>query len=169
MTQMDIKQLLEKFYAGDTTPEEERRLKDYFLHGERVDERWEKDQTLFRALYGEAHEMPQGVSNRLEATLRRLGENERRTTYRMRTLWCRAGSVAAVALLCVGLFFATRPDARHTMADTYDNPAEAALMAEKTLLYVSAKLNSGIEQTHAARQEMGKMSEVLEKTFKTNN
>ncbi|MDR0757393.1 MAG: hypothetical protein LBF85_06075 [Tannerella sp.] len=165
----NIQQLLEKFYAGDTTPDEERRLKDYFLDNKCVDERWKKDRTLFRALYATPHEMPQGVSARLEATLRRLDGNERRTAARMRTLWRRIGSVAAAALLCVALFFAVQPDTSNTVADTYDNPEDAALMAEKTLLYVSVKLNRGIKQTYAVRQEMGKMSEVLEKTFKTNN
>ncbi|MDR1601383.1 MAG: hypothetical protein LBS42_03040 [Tannerella sp.] len=168
MTQIDIKQLLEKFYAGDTAPEEERHLKDYFLNSECVDEHLEKDRTLFRALYGKPHKMSQGVSVRLEATLQRLGDNERRTASRTRTLRYLTGSVAAVALLCAGLFFATRTDTRRTMADTYDNPEEAALMAEKTLLYVSAELNRGIEQTYVVRQEMEKMNKVLE-TFKTNN
>jgi hypothetical protein len=160
---VNIKQLLEKFYAGDTEPEEERRLKDYFLNGEHADESLKKDRTLFRALYAEPYQAPEGVSARLEATLRRLDECERASRTRPLHRW--AGRVAAVALLCLAIFFATFPDRRRAVADTYDNPEDAALMAEKTLLYVSTKLNKGIEQTFAVRQEMEKMNEVLEKTF----
>jgi hypothetical protein len=166
---MEIQRLLEKFYAGDSTPEEEHRLKDYFLHGDGADAQWAAaDRKLFRALCGEAQAMPEGVSTRLEATLRRLAEAERRRPSRTYVLWRRAGGIAAAVLLCAGLFFMTRPDGRHVTADTYDSPEEAALMAEKTLLYVSAELNRGIKRTSVVGYEMGKMNEVLEKTFKTN-
>ncbi|MDR1407470.1 MAG: hypothetical protein LBJ23_05420 [Tannerella sp.] len=168
MKQMDIQQLLEKYYAGETAPEEERRLEDYFLSDGSTDERREKDRKLFRALHEASREVPKGVSARLEATLRRLEESGQ--PFRTHTLWRWAGSAAAVAILCAGIFFATRSDMRQpAVADTYDNPEEAALMAEKTLRYVSDKLNKGLEQTYVVEHEMGKMNEVIEKTFKTNN
>jgi hypothetical protein len=166
MERTDIKQLLEKFYAGATTPEDECRLKAYFLDSESdADESRAKDRALFRALYADGrHCMPEGVSARLETTLRRLEAPGRK-----RALWYWTGSAAAVALLCAGLFFATQGGMQPAMADTYDNPEEAALMAEKTLLYVAATLNRGIEQTSVVGREVGKMNEVLDKTFKTNN
>ncbi|MDR2119888.1 MAG: hypothetical protein LBP64_03295 [Tannerella sp.] len=164
---MNIKQLLDKFYAGDTTPEEECRLADYFLNCECADENLKKDQAMFRALCGKRHRTPLGVSVRLQATLRRLDESERRTPRTHAMWWYRVAAVSAIAILCTGLFFATRTHSPHTVADTCDRPEDAALVAEQTLLYVSAKLNRGIEQTRMAEEELIKMNDVLEKTFNT--
>lgn len=163
---MNIEQLLAKFYAGDSTPEEESCLKDYFLHNDRVDARWEKDRRLFRLLHEQPQAMPEEVSGRLKITLLRLRDSERVALLQPRTLWYWIGSAAAVALVCITLFFAKQPDVYPSLADTYDNPKDAALMAEKTLIFVSEKLNKGIEQTYVVGQNIEKANEVLKKTFK---
>jgi len=47
MTQTTIQQLLDKYWTGETSPEEEQRLTD-FLSGDSVPEEWKKYQALFR-------------------------------------------------------------------------------------------------------------------------
>jgi hypothetical protein len=69
-------------------------------------------------------------------------------------------SAAAVALLCISLFFATKqPSKRDFIADTYTNPEEAAIAAEQALLLVSSKLNQGLSY-------VGKVDESVQKTNK---
>jgi len=160
----DIDRLLQKFYAGETTPDEERHLKNSILGS--VDERWADDRRLFDMLYNNVQpEAPADVSARIATMLRGLdAKDERRPNVRRLYYWL-GGAAAAVALLCVGLFYATHTDNDRMMADTYDDPAEAARMAEKTLLYVSAQLNRGIDKTYVVGEEISKMHNVLNKNF----
>ena len=48
---MNTEELLNKFYAGTSTQEEELRLTEYFLNEPDVDERWKDEQQLFRFLH----------------------------------------------------------------------------------------------------------------------
>jgi hypothetical protein len=169
MKRADITQLLERFYAGTTTPEDERRLEAWFLDSDDAADGLSEDRALFHALHAGRHCMPEGVSVRLEATLRSLAASGKQGQMgRKHALWYWAGSAAVVALLCAGLFFATHDGRQPVLTDTCDSPEEAALVAGKTLLYVAATLNRGIEQTAVAGREVERMNEVLNQTLKTN-
>ncbi|MDR1779943.1 MAG: hypothetical protein LBR50_04325 [Tannerella sp.] len=161
----DINSLLEKFYAGATTPDEDIRLKDLILDS--TDERYADDRRLFAALYDSQPSVPQDVSERLEAALQQLYSGGKRSA-KMRVLWYYLSGAAAVALLCIGIFLSTRTGVNSTMADTYTNPEEAARIAGQTLAYVSQQLNSGLAQASIVGEEVGLMNKVLEQTFETN-
>lgn len=163
---MDMDQLIKRFYDGVATPEEERFLKDFFLHSTDIDVRWRADQQLFVALYGEEESVPAGVSKRLEAMIDGMGASSPVPVAKRRHLFYRLTGVAAVILLCVGLFFATHRSAEPRMADTFNNPEEAALVAERTLAFMSSYLNKGLNQVADAGQEIEKVNEILNKQLK---
>jgi hypothetical protein len=164
---MNIEQLIRKFYEGESTPEEEQFLTAYFLNEENTDERWKDERQLFRLLHDKQIQVPKDVSERLETSIRQMTAPPPATQKSLsRRLYYWTGSAAAVALLCIGLYFTTRPPSPPTMADTFSDPEEAALVAHRTLAFVSAHLNSGLNKVAEAEQELEKVNQILNKTFK---
>jgi hypothetical protein len=159
---MNIEQLLNKFYKGVSTPEEERFLTEYFLKEENVDERWKADRQVFRLLHDTQIQVPEDVSKRLSESIMQM-EASQKSLPRKRTLYYWVSSAAAIALLCIGLFFTTREPSTPTMADTFSNPEDAALVAGQTLAFISAQLNNGLNKVAEAEQEFEKVNQLLNK------
>ena len=162
---MNIERLINKFYEGISTTEEERLLTEYFLNEENVDERWKEEQQLFRLLHATQIQVPTGVSERLEQSIKQM-EVSQKSLPRKRTWYYWISSAAAVALLCIGLFFAIREPSPSRMADTFSNPEEAALVAEQTLAFMSIQLNKGLNMAADAGQEFEKVNQLLNKHLK---
>ena len=60
-----IEQLLKAFYDGDTTPEEEAILLDFFKN-EDLNKKWYSDRDMFSVLYNEKEvALPEGITERL--------------------------------------------------------------------------------------------------------
>ena len=162
---MNIEQLLKKFYEGTSTPEEERLLTEYFLNETNVDERWKDEQKLFRLLHDSQIQVPAGVSERLDKLIQQQ-EAQEKSSPRKRTWLYWISSAAAVALLCIGLFFAIRKPSPPLMADTFKDPKEAALVAQQTLTYMSVQLNKGLDKAAGTRLEFEKANQILNKHLK---
>jgi hypothetical protein len=160
---MNIEQLLNKFYEGNSTSEEERILTDYFLNEENTNECWEKDRKLFRALHESQIEVPTDVSEQLEKTIMQFSE-PRKIQLHKRTLSYWISGAAAAVLLLIGLhFFSTQESAQPMLVDTFSTPEEAMIATEQTLAFVSAKLNQGLNQAAVAQQEFERINQVLNK------
>lgn len=102
MNKEQIKTLLARFYAGESTPEEERSLSDRLLDGN-DDPGFEADRILFRAmkqLETEHVSAPEELSDKLSKTIDRMAAGERRTK-RLR-LW-RYSAVSLLAAACIGV------------------------------------------------------------------
>jgi hypothetical protein len=155
---MNIEQLINKFYEGVSTPEEECLLTEYFLNEKNVDERWKEEQQLFRLLHDTQIQVPAGVSERLEKS---IGQMQHPIHIRKWYYW--VGSAAAVALLCIGLFFAIRKPVQPQMADTFKDPEEAALVAEQALALMSVELNKGLNKVTDAELKIEEVNQILNK------
>ena len=111
--------------------------------------------------------LPEGLSERLEQQIDAWATTEKketmRSSFRRRSLYWFSG---AVALLCVGIFQFVAPEKENQLADTYTNPQEAAIAAQKALAFMSVNLNKGIEQVNEAQQEMNKVNNILNKHLK---
>jgi hypothetical protein len=173
---MNIELLIEKFYEGVSTPEEERLLTKYFLNVENVDERWKDEQQLFRLLHATQIQVPSGVSKRLEKSIichsaldAESPENvaspkvSQKSLFRKKTWYYWISSAAAIALLCIGIFFAVRKPAQPKMADTFSNPEEAALVAQQTLAFMSVQLNKGLNRVTDAELKFEEVNQLLNK------
>jgi len=198
---MNIEQIIQKFYEGDSTPEEERFLSDYLLNGESVDKRWEEDRQLFYLLHYTQIHVPEGVSKRLaESIMQNFNHTARHPelvsgspcfqeiagharnyvegTHKLslevplkastskRPIYYWIGSAAAIALLCIGLYFITCEPSSPKMADTFSNPEDAALVAGQTLAFISAQLNNGLDKVADVEHEFEKVNNVLNKHLK---
>jgi hypothetical protein len=175
-----IKQLLRAFYNGDTTQDEEALLREFF-NDENLSEKWYVDRNLFHALYDSSDiHMPEGLSERLEGKVDRYiketditNEKKYRTVNfhrKIKRLFISIGSIAAAILFLTGIFFfydksSTEND---VVADTFTNPQEAAIAAEKVLVLVSSKLNKGLSLLEKAKESMDKTNELLNESFNLN-
>jgi hypothetical protein len=162
---MNIELLVKKFYEGSSTQEEEHLLTEYFLNETNIDERWKEERQLFRLLHDSQIQVPADVSKRLESLdcFTPFAVTEKKVQPRKRTLYYWISSAAAVALLCIGLFFATREPVTPTMTDTFNNPKEAALAAEQTLAYMSTQLNKGLNKVADTEQKIEKANQIINK------
>ena len=127
----------------------------------------EIDQLIKQALQAEA-ELPKGLEERLEKQIDALAEAERphlRLTPTRSFRWAISGIAAAL----IGTLFwvqlerqATPP----TPADTFSDPKEAALVAEKALVMLSQNLNKGLAQAQASTEEMRQINQIINKHLK---
>jgi hypothetical protein len=159
---MTIEQLLNKFYEGATTQEEERYLTDFFLNEENFDERWKEERQLFQYLSNTRIEVSEEISSQLEKTISQMEPSNQQP---LRKKWYyQLSAAAAIALLCIGLYFFTiHESSQPQLVDTFSNPEEAAIVAEQTLAYISEKMNKGMEKMNDAEQEFDKLIQIINK------
>lgn len=106
--------------------------------------------------------IPEGLAERLEQQIDRMVANEKKHTLRRFTYW--ATSTAAVILLCIGIFMGTGNwSGRNKLADTYTDPAEAAVAAEAALAYMSTQLNKGLDRVNDAGQTIENVNQIVYK------
>ena len=160
---MQIELLIKKFYEGISTSEEERRLMEYFLNEENVDEHLKKEQQLFRLLHDSQIQIPADVSQRLEESITKMAISSKKSLHSKRNWLYWISSAAAVVILCIGLFLTFPKPAPSKMADTFSDPEEAALVAEQTLAYISVQLNKGLNIISDTGQEFDKVNQLLDK------
>lgn len=126
-----------------------------------------KDEDLDRIL-DEALDipLPEGLSERLEARIDALAAEEKKRTISRRFIYW-ATSAAAVALICIGIFLGTgRQAAPPQTADTFTDPQEAAVAAEKVLAFMSTQFNKGVSQVEDAGQKIEQVNHILDKHLK---
>ncbi|MEN8157600.1 MAG: hypothetical protein ABFS10_11675 [Bacteroidota bacterium] len=139
--------MLERFYQGETTLEEEKLLQDYFS-STTVPEELLPDRELFQnfASTGGSVPLPGDLNKKILNTIDREERREERT--KRISLYSLSGLAAGLlALIAVYLFFlrTDRPAlfASQQVMDTYEDPMDAYEEAKRTLAYVSVKLNQG--------------------------
>ena len=162
MNREQIKALLEKYYNGETSLEEEKQLQRYFT-GNEVDEKFTEDRAIFIYTTEKANE-----TNQLPDLGNEIWDNiekkENIKQLKNRKLYHYSLSIAAsIAILVVSFFFITNEINKQSTVsfnDTYENPELAYLQAKEALLYVSSKLNSGtehlkpIQKINAGKEEL---------------
>jgi hypothetical protein len=141
-----IEELLQKYYDGETSLEEERKLHWFFQTCE-IPAHLQSDAELFRYYYKQRKEE---ASSNMEETLIRLihdQEHKKRFILSGKTIRMVSG-IAATILVILALWIGIGRDIyRNQYAgvfkDTYDDPQLAYLETKKVLLMVSEKLNAG--------------------------
>jgi hypothetical protein len=137
MNQEEVKRLLEKYYAGDTTLDEELLLKKFFINNE-VGDDLRNEQEIFRYMV-EMSAMPEPSAGFEERIL--SGLDYRLATPVNRKLFTILSGVAAALLITAGTYFFFIHNNRPQ--DTYSDPQIAYAETMKILYDVSAKLNKG--------------------------
>ena len=127
----------------------------------------EIDQLIKQALQAEA-ELPKGLQERLEKQIDSLTEAER-PHIRLAPARSFRWIVSGIAAAFIGTLFwiqIAQKAAPPTPADTFSDPKEAALVAEKALVMLSQNLNKGLEQAQASTEEMRQINQIINKHLK---
>jgi len=160
-----IKALLEKFYKGKTTLDEEKILREYF-NNEVVDNTLiaDKDIFLYQVQELESDNNISDISDEIWNSLNK--EDNSIKNKHLRFVYLR---IAASVIILLGSYFVLKNqvfDKQETIqfTDTYDNPELAYQQAKEALLYVSAMLNNGanhlepIQKINEGTKELNKLS-----------
>jgi hypothetical protein len=162
MNNEELNELLEKYYNGESTEEEEDRLRIFFLHGD-VPPGYEPEKEIF-SYYSEALEVPEPAENFEVRLLEGIDAYEDSKKHRtLRRIIAPVVSIAAVAAIFIGsYFFFTDRSQSH---DTYSDPKIAYAETMKILRNVSSQLNSGAR----ALEPVSMMSDVATKSLESIN
>jgi hypothetical protein len=139
----EIKILLEKYYEGETSLEEEKILKVYFRNYEVPDE-LASDRVLFLHALDESERIPMssGLQQKLEQWINHQDKGE--ASAKQIRLWYKVASVAAgIAIIFVCYLFISKEGHQNKTKDTYTDPQIAYAQVKQTLLYISEQLNKG--------------------------
>ena len=161
----DIRILLRRYYDGETSGEEERLIKEFFLKND-VPEDLQADRLMFAELAGGADpEIPSGLDQRISSAID--GRARKHRTLRMRIF----GGIAAMLCIILGLnAYITRYDDAITAKDTCRSPEEAAVQTERALMAFSKALKKGESSIDRAEQTTDKANKIImEQLKKLNN
>ena len=134
-----MKQLLEKFYDGMTTEQEELTLKKFF-QGDDVPDSLLREKELFLQLTANRMTVPPNLEEHLS---RKIDEWERASqprTFQLR--WIGGIAASVVILLTIGSLL---PIWNPTPKDTCASVEEAYLVAQKALTLFSTSVNKGLD------------------------
>jgi len=176
MTIEQIKSLLARFYEGQTTPEEERLLADFFRR-EDVREELQEDKQLFLMLAQISdQEMPADIAEEITAFVNNLGQTEKKPVlsevkhhkgiiYRLKTppkMWYRVAATVAILIALGGGVIAYQKQ-NDPFRDTCSTPEEAA----REILYANDIINRSaapfLRSTMIATEQVNDINETLGK------
>lgn len=162
-----IKALLEKYYNGETSRDEEKILRGYFS-SENIDNELiaDKDIFLFQIQESKKLDIIPDISEEIWNSINR---NSAKNNKKVRSFAYVYLKVAASVVFLLASYFLLKtqifnPEQKTYFTDTYDNPEIAYQQAKETLLYVSALLNNGaghlepIQKINESTQELNKLS-----------
>lgn len=162
MNEKDLKRLIEKFYDGISTDEDEKVLRAFFS-GNDVPAGYEAEKETF-GHYNDSVEIPEPSAD-FEARIRSAIDDPSagRGYGKIRKLILPLISAAAGFLLIVGSYFLITH--KSGTEDTYSDPRIAYAETMKILFDVSAQLNRGTRSL----QPVGKINEIKVRGFKSIN
>ena len=162
MREEELNTLLEKYYSGESTEEEESSLRDYFRKNN-IPEGYEAEKIIF-GYFDELTEIPEPTVDFEARILAGIdaSESSRRSRI-MRKYLLPILSAAAGLLLLVGSYFYF--SVRAEPMDTFTDPEIAYAETIKILSDVSSQMNRG---THVL-EPVGKINKLTKKSFETIN
>jgi hypothetical protein len=162
MNEEELKRLIEKYYNGESTEEEERTLKDYFRQNN-IPEGYEAEKLIF-SYYNESAEVPEPSIDFEARILAGIDASEiKRGSGKMKKYLLPILSAAAGILILTGSYFFFFKSAE--TRDSYTDPEIAYAETIRILRDVSSQLNRGAQ----VLEPVGKMNEITRKSFESLN
>lgn len=159
-----IAELLDKYYRGETTLEEERQLKSFFQQ-EDTPEELQADKDVFLLYTGLAQQpvdLPEGLEERLSASIGRWQkESQRRRPWLRPSIRLWSIGIAASLLIAagMGIYLQKSEPKQH---DTFTNPALAYQETQRALQLFATALQKGEAQMVKAEKTTLKVQQTLE-------
>lgn len=160
----DIKQLLQRFYNGQTTLEEEQQLM-LFFQDEQVPDELQADRALFQqylSLKSEKAPLPAALEQRLECRIDAWESNRRTVSSGQHRKWYWISGWAAALILAIGIgFHQTRPHTDVEMRDTCETPEQAYAETRRALKQLAEVMEKSEGQLQKANKANRQIKEVL--------
>lgn len=143
MNSRQIETLLERYFNGETSLEDEKKLRDFFQK-ENIPPHLLSLKAQFEYFANE-HEHEYLAKSFDDKILNEIGNGEKRhqRSIRRRYLYTASG-IAASILIILSIFFKLDP-LTSKVEDTFDDPMTAYLETKKALLFVSETFNKGVD------------------------
>lgn len=161
MKKEEVKEMLARYFDGQSSEEEEKALYRFFLAADDLPEELQAERSLFLSLHGDFMTevvVPDG----LEATLERLIDRKAASSRRR---WLRWGGIAASFLLLLGgsvLFVESRQEPQ----DTFTNPEDAHRALQAIFMEMSQTWEEGMEQIEASQKDIMIANREIRNEFK---
>ena len=162
MNEEELKRLIEKYYNGESTEEEESSLRDYFRKNN-IPEGYEAEKVIF-GYFDESTEVPEPSIDFEARILAGIDASESKRRSRTMKKYLLPILSAAAGLLILGgsyFYFIVRAEPR----DTFTDPEIAYAETIKILREVSSQMNRGTQ----VLEPVGKINKVTKKSFETIN
>lgn len=166
-----IRQLLDKYYNGETNSNEEKILQDFFSKDD-VPAEFVIDRDLFKHMAsvkkGVSAGIPDDMKKRLSEKIDTWEKQEFRRKTVIRSFYKYTAGIVASVLLAVGIGLSVLSSSSKGMEDTFDNPQEAYMATEDALRLFAEVLDKGNTQMDKAKKATREMKEKIEniKDFK---
>lgn len=155
MKREELKKLLEKYYDGETSREEEERLKNFFS-GDGVFPGYEAEKEIF-SHYAGSERIPVPSVDFEDRILKGIDDLEKKQrSISLKKRYITVISAAAAILLLIGTYFVFFN--KEAQKDTFSDPQLAYAETMKILNEVSVKLNKATE----ALKPLNKMQDAME-------
>lgn len=162
-----VEKILEAFYEGNTSIEEEKALLHYFRTAD-VPEHLLAEKEMFLQIATNNPEVPKELEKKLSKLIDTWEQEVLRIKPVRKINWKWIGGIAASILLAFSIWTYTDYDKSETQnlqADTYTDPDDALKETQKALALVSKNLNKGISQLESANNQLKKVDHILNKQF----
>lgn len=144
----DIKRLLDRYYDGMTTEEEENTLRTYF-NSKDIDANLKEERIFFTALQSSECPIPAGIEERLSRQISQwntLEVTNRRAIRHINLRWVVGIAASLLLLFAAGaIVYQNKNKSPQTEQDTYTNAKDAYAETSKALMKFSRSLNRGID------------------------
>jgi hypothetical protein len=162
MKKVELNILLNKYYSGESSEEEERLLKEFF-QGNDVPEEYRAEKEIFRQ-YSLSGSVPDPSDNFEERIIAGIDEFEKeRKSLKLRRIILYSLSTAAGLIIVAGSYFFL--NSNREPADTFSDPKIAYAETMKILLKVSTQLNEG----NKALEPLGRINKMKDISFESIN
>lgn len=154
----EIKQLLQRYFKGESSLEDESKLEAYFRSKNMADELAEYGE-FFGGISEVANEV--NVSEIEEDVMDFILENEHKEKTKYLGMWKMVTGIAASIIIVLGgfLFYQQK---QKPFDDTFENPEQAYAYAQETLQFVSGKYSKGMAK-FSNFEKLQKANESLKK------
>lgn len=167
MTTNNIQAILEKFYRGETSLDEEKSLAAFFEQ-ENLPESFAADKKLFAALRQDVTETPVGLSAKIETLIDSFEtEKTEKKATRVRPIYWAMGVAASLALVFgVSQFSNHQKSEQPLLADTYKNPDDAYQATLNALQLFSHNFSKGSQSIEKANSHLEKTQKIVNQSIK---
>lgn len=160
----EIRELLDRYYDGNTTEAEEMTLREYFTREDDIPADLEADRLMFKNITASPEqEIPEGLSERLQAKIDEWDASEKaaketRKRIRIPRFSVIAGIAASLlVLISIGIYL-QRPI---TPTATEPTPEEAYAQTEKALRIFANAIDKSMEQIETVEETSAKVNRQI--------